>query len=240
VVKDFAGFQLVNVTRSGERPPSSVPLNRAPRIRINFDAQSRPETCFFKPNVETASAREERQHRVGFGGSSSCCLGRLHDENVLPGLMKKRQKELPSPRFTGRPASDAASRAKRRTPRVNTAPELVLRRALWAVGLRYRKNVRALTGTPDIVFHRSRVAVFCDGDFWHGKDWLVRRRKLAHGANSAYWTEKIASNMRRDLHVNESLRADGWNVLRFWESDLTSRLPEVVAEIMHALEKRRA
>ena len=71
-----------------------------------------------------------------------------------------------------------------------------------------------------MVFRSDGVVVFCDGDFWHGKDWAERRNALARGANAEYWIGKIEGNMERDRRNNEVLRSEGWTVLRFWESDI--------------------
>src|SRR5690348_4254231 len=104
-----------------------------------------------------------------------------------------------APSFTGlKPASAAASRAKRSNTRVDTKHELLLRRELWRLGLRFRKNVKTLLGKPDIVFSRARVVVFCDGDFWHGRKWRELKPKLDQGTNAAYWSAKIATNIDRD------------------------------------------
>ena len=100
----------------------------------------------------------------------------------------------------------------------HTKPEILLRKALWARGLRYRLHAKDLPGKPDIVFRRAWVVVFCDGDFWHGRDWEQRRAKLADGANPDYWINKIASNRERAVHQSQELEAAGWLVLRFWES----------------------
>src|SRR5690606_11852521 len=99
-----------------------------------------------------------------------------------------------------------------------TKPERILRSLLWKRGLRFRKNYSALPGRPDIVFTRARVVVFCDGDFWHGKNWAERRPRLAVGANASYWTRKIEANMIRDQQRTQALASEGWEVLRFWES----------------------
>lgn len=88
------------------------------------------------------------------------------------------------------------------------------------MGLRYRKNVETLPGKPDIVFVRAKVAVFCDGDFWHGRDWQKQRAKLAKGSNATYWLAKIASNIERDKHNTELLERSGWRVMRLWETDI--------------------
>jgi DNA mismatch endonuclease, patch repair protein len=86
--------------------------------------------------------------------------------------------------------------------------------------LRYRKNVADLPGHPDILFPRARVAVFCDGDFWHGNNWETRRQKLKAGTNPDYWLAKIQRNMERDRETTLHLEGLGWTVLRFWESEI--------------------
>lgn len=88
------------------------------------------------------------------------------------------------------------------------------------MGLHYRKNVQDLPGKPDLIFVGARVAVFCDGDFWHGRDWPTRQAKLERGANAAYWSAKIARNIERDLRNTTLLEQDGWHVIRLWETDI--------------------
>jgi DNA mismatch endonuclease (patch repair protein) len=107
------------------------------------------------------------------------------------------------------------------------------------MGLRFRKNVRDLPGRPDIVFRRHRVAVFCDGDFWHGRNWIQRRRKLKQGANSSYWVAKIRANIERDKRHDERLRQLGWTVVRVWEKDILAdaqRAAMVVAQSIREVE----
>jgi DNA mismatch endonuclease (patch repair protein) len=142
---------------------------------------------------------------------------------------------MKTPRYQGlTPASTKASAAARGASRKsNTKPELVLRRAIWRAGLRYRTNVSGLPGKPDLVFKASRVAVFCDGDFWHGKNWGKRRHRLLLGTNGEYWVAKIESNMLRDQAQTDMLEKDGWTVLRFWESDILKR-PELAVYIIVA------
>jgi DNA mismatch endonuclease (patch repair protein) len=154
--------------------------------------------------------------------------------------MKKRQKEVRVPRFIGPASSDAASKVKRRTPSRDTRPEVLLRRALWARGMRYRTGLRTLAGRPDIVFVRARVVVFCDGDFWHGKDWPSRKKKLLRGANSDYWTAKIEGNIRRDIRTTSTLRTEGWVVLRYWESAIKSDAASIVELIANAVYQQLA
>lgn len=92
--------------------------------------------------------------------------------------------------------------------------EITLRKELWRRGLRYRKNVKTITGKPDIVFKGKKVAVFCDSEFWHGYDW--EHRNLEIKSRREFWVPKIERNMKRDREVSEKLEADGWIVLRFW------------------------
>jgi len=126
-----------------------------------------------------------------------------------------------APRFEGyAPSSPAASATKRAVRRTDTKAEIALRRALWALGLRYRKNVAGLPGRPDLVFRRARIVVFVDGDFWHGRDWEARTAKLERGANAPYWLAKIAANMERDRRKTAELEASGWIVIRVWETDV--------------------
>jgi DNA mismatch endonuclease (patch repair protein) len=154
-------------------------------------------------------------------------LGDMVGTAFTPGVFKDLQgAELVSvaakaPSFKGlSPASETSSRVKRANRRHDTSPELLLRRELWKMGLRYRKNVEALPGKPDIVFVGTKVAVFCDGDFWHGRDWPTRRVKLEQGTNATYWLAKIARNIERDLSSVALLERDGWRVMRLWETDI--------------------
>lgn len=143
-----------------------------------------------------------------------------------------------APQYKGlRPASTKASAAARGASRkADTKPEVILRRALWHNGLRYRKNVRSMLGKPDILFPGPRVVVFCDGDFWHGNHWLERKARLSGGTNSAYWIAKIERNIERDREVNQALGALGWVVLRFWESDIKQNT-NLVAHIIRGVVK---
>lgn len=103
--------------------------------------------------------------------------------------------------------------------RRDTKPELRLRSALHAAGLRYRVDYPPLAGLrrrADVAFTRQRVAVFMDGCYWHGCPDHGPRR---FGTNSEFWTGKIAANRARDADTNARLEAEGWLVLRFWEHD---------------------
>jgi DNA mismatch endonuclease, patch repair protein len=138
---------------------------------------------------------------------------------------------LKSPSFMGlRPASGKASLAARKTSRKSgTRCEVTLRRELWSRGLRYRVNFSDLPGTPDIVFVRQRVVVFCDGDFWHGRNLEERLGRLARGHNADYWVAKVLRNAERDRQITFALSVRQWSVLRFWESDIL-RSPTQIAD----------
>lgn len=109
----------------------------------------------------------------------------------------------------------------------NTKPELLLRKALWHRGLRYRKNYKKLPGTPDIVITRCHIAIFVDGDFWHAKGHTEHPGEQI-GSNKEYWQKKLKQNVERDKAVNDELTDMGWLVLRFWESDIKKDLQKCV------------
>ena len=113
----------------------------------------------------------------------------------------------------------------------DTKPEILLRKALWHRGIRYRKNWRKLTGCPDIVLTRQKIAIFVDGDFWHARGYQDRPGSQIE-TNQSYWQKKLARNVERDIEVNDQLTEQGWLVLRFWESDIKKDLDSVLAEIL--------
>lgn len=112
--------------------------------------------------------------------------------------------------------------------RKDTAPEMKLRRALWAKGLRYRLHRRALPGTPDVVFVGAKLAVFVHGCFWHGHDCAKSRH--APKTNVAYWAAKVAKNRDRDATAIAALSASGWRMRVVWECELV-RVDEVADAI---------
>mgnify|MGYP004514350299 FL=1 len=113
----------------------------------------------------------------------------------------------------------------------DSKPEILLRKALWHRGIRYRKNWRKLTGCPDIVLTRQKIAIFVDGDFWHARGYQDRPGSQID-TNQSYWKKKLARNVERDREVNDQLTEQGWLVLRFWESDIKKDLDSVLAEIL--------
>jgi len=111
--------------------------------------------------------------------------------------------------------------------------ELLLTKALWHKGLRYRKNDKNVFGKPDIVFKALKIAVFCDSEFWHGKDWETKKHD--HKSNQEFWHKKIERNIERDKEVNAELAKQNWTVIRFWGKDIekhTDKCADKVEEIV--------
>lgn len=113
----------------------------------------------------------------------------------------------------------------------DTKIEVLLRKALWHKGYRYRKNYKKLEGKPDIVLTKYKIAIFCDGDFFHGKDWEKLRERLKRGDNGEFWIKKIARNMEHDNDINKRLEFEGWTVLRFWGNDIKRNPEECVKTV---------
>lgn len=120
----------------------------------------------------------------------------------------------------------------------NTRPELLLRKALWRKNMRYRVNYKKLPGKPDIVFTKPKVAIFCDGDFWHGHNWAIRGMNSLDeelAGYSEFWKNKILRNIERDSETNKRLSAMGWTVVRIWESDIKKDIDECVKKIENVI-----
>lgn len=107
--------------------------------------------------------------------------------------------------------------------------ELILRKTLWAKGIRYRKNYSKLYGKPDIAITKHKIAIFVDGEFWHGYDW--DNRKSNFKSNEDYWIPKIENNIKRDAEVNRVLCNQGWIVIRFWGRQIEKNLESCISEI---------
>lgn len=110
----------------------------------------------------------------------------------------------------------------------DTSIEVILRKALWKKGIRYRKNYKVLPGKPDIAITKYRIAIFCDYEFFHGKDWEKLKLRLQNGSNSAYWIKKITRNRERDDEIGKTLRFMEWTVLRFWGEDIKKHTGDCV------------
>lgn len=110
-----------------------------------------------------------------------------------------------------------------------TKPELLLAKTLFARGHRYRKNNKTVFGKPDLTFKKIKLAIFVDGEFWHGKDWFERKKD--HKTNQEFWNKKIERNIERDKEVNEELTKQGWTILRFWGKDIEKKLLSCTLQI---------
>jgi DNA mismatch endonuclease (patch repair protein) len=140
------------------------------------------------------------------------------------------------PRFTkgeGFETTPQVSAVMKQIKAENTKPEATFRKALWHSGIRYRKNNKYLPGKPDVVLGKYRIAIFIDGDFWHGYNWHEKREKLK--ANKDYWIPKIERNIQRDLEVNRKLKDMGWFVLRFWEHEVIKELTNCIEKVFDLL-----
>ncbi len=117
----------------------------------------------------------------------------------------------------------------------DTKIEILLRKALWDKGIRYRKNYSKIPGKPDIAITKYKIAVFCDSEFFHGKDWEKLKTHIQKSNHSNFWINKIAKNRERDDLVNKELIFLGWKVLRFWGKDITKNVNECVIAIKEAM-----
>lgn len=113
----------------------------------------------------------------------------------------------------------------------DTSIEVKLRKELWNRGYRYRKNVSNLPGKPDIVLTKYKIAIFCDSEFFHGKDWEVLKPRLEKSNNADYWVKKISRNMEGDNEINKKLLFMGWTVIRFWGKDILKNIDDCISVI---------
>lgn len=114
-----------------------------------------------------------------------------------------------------------------------TKDEILLAKALWHLGYRYRKNNRTVYGTPDLTFKKYKIAIFVDSEFFHGKDWETEKDRVK--TNTAYWQKKIERNRQRDIEVNNYLKVQGWKVIRFWSAEVEKELDNCIAIIQKAI-----
>lgn len=134
------------------------------------------------------------------------------------------------PRFSGI-VSPQSHKNMSKIKSKDTRIEIVLRKALWKKGYRYRKNDKRLPGRPDIVLSKYKIAIFCDSEFFHGKDWDTLRDRLKKGNNPDYWIPKIERNMQRDLEKDKMLLVLGWRVIHFWGKDILKHTEECIRVI---------
>lgn len=118
----------------------------------------------------------------------------------------------------------------------DTSIEIILRKALWDKGYRYRKNFKKLPGAPDIVITKYKIAVFCDSEFFHGYNWEIKKQKL--GNNKDYWISKIERNIARDRENDLKLITMGWIPMHFWGQEIiknTQRCVEAIEDLIFEL-----
>lgn len=121
----------------------------------------------------------------------------------------------------------------------NTSIEVLLCKELRKRGYGYRKNYKELPGKPDIVLTKYKIAIFCDGEFFHGKDWSTQKERIQQGNNPEYWISKIERNMARDEEINKELLHLGWIVLRFWGEEIQKDAISCINEIENAIIERK-
>ena len=131
--------------------------------------------------------------------------------------------------------NETVSKTMSRIKGRDTKIEVILRKALWHSGIRYRKQYRIYNCHPDIVITKYKIAIFCDGNFWHGKNFA--EHKIKH--NGAFWDNKIKRNIERDLENTIMLRDNGWFVIRFWEDDIKYDLGYCLEEVKKLIALRQ-
>ena len=123
------------------------------------------------------------------------------------------------------------SKIMKKIKSTNTSIEVKLRKALWNRGYRYRKNYKELPGTPDIVLEKYKIAIFCDSEFFHGKDWDRLKTRLQNGKNPDFWLKKIERNRQRDIKNDKELFSLGWTVIHFWGQDIIKNIDMCIKTI---------
>ena len=113
----------------------------------------------------------------------------------------------------------------------NTSIEVKLRKELWKKGYRYRKNYNEIPGKPDIAITKYKIAIFCDSEFFHGKDWEILKLRLEKGHNPDYWIKKIERNRTRDWENDKKLLFLGYTVIHFWGQDILKHTDECLQVI---------
>ena len=161
-------------------------------------------------------------------------------EIILTQLCRGGDKAISTPQFAGRsPSSSAATSVGRANAKGRSLVEDYLASELWQRGIRFRRNVDSLPGKPDIVIVNARVIIFCDGEFWHGKDFSKRKRRLRKSHNGEYWVAKIEYNIERDRHHVRELTANGWHVIRVWESEIRAGVRTLANRIEREIERKK-
>lgn len=108
--------------------------------------------------------------------------------------------------------------------------ETIVAKELWKIGFRYWKNYKKLPGSPDIAIKKYKIAIFIDGEFWHGRDWEQKKTKLKR--NREYWIEKIEENINRDRRVDAEIKGKGWIPVHFWTKEIEKDIEVCIKTIV--------
>lgn len=119
----------------------------------------------------------------------------------------------------------------------DTKIEILLRNELWKRGIHYRKNCNKVFGHPDIALLGLKIAIFCDSEFWHGFDWENRKNDIK--VNRDFWISKIERNINRDMIVTETLKNQGWYVIRFYGKDILRNTSQCADKVERTINERK-
>lgn len=147
--------------------------------------------------------------------------------------MEYKEEKIKVPRFneeSGFYTTKKRSKIMSKIRGKNTKAELLFRKALWKKGIRYRIDSKKLFGKPDISIQKYKLAIFIDGEFWHGYNWPERKECLK--SNREFWIPKIERNIQRDREVNSELQEKGYTVFRFWTSEIKTNLDKCINDIL--------
>jgi DNA mismatch endonuclease (patch repair protein) len=133
--------------------------------------------------------------------------------------------------FTEKKRSEIMSKIRSKNTKLETSFCKLISKTLYQKGLRYRKHYKKLVGNPDIVFVNRKLAVFIDGDFWHGYNF----KKIKNRLPKKYWRQKIQNNIKRDKKINRELKNKGWTVVRIWEHEIKKFPAKALNKVIHAL-----
>jgi len=133
--------------------------------------------------------------------------------------------------------SEQRSKNMRAIKSKNTKIEVLLAKALYSKGYRYRRNNLGIFGKPDFTFRKLKIAIFCDSEYFHGKDWDQQKHRIK--TNTDFWQKKIGGNIKRDIEVNETLLKNGWKVIRFWGQEIKNNIDLCIKQIDELVQERK-
>lgn len=116
-----------------------------------------------------------------------------------------------------------------------SAIEIKFAKSLWSNGLRYRKNDTSVFGKPDFTFKKLKIAIFVDSEFWHGKDWEIKKYEFK--SKQDFWIPKIERNIQRDIEVNLKLQEGGWTIFRFWGKEINKNLEDCINKVINKIDE---